>query len=547
MSDLSKLSTYELQAIANNDFSKLSESTLNMLAGGVNQASAQQLTTQPQEPVAKPMSGGQVLSSAVMNFPSSLFSMATDVFKAVTDPLQTARDLGTLFVGATSKVLGEPLFESDKGKQMRLKGEKSVEQVGTFIANRYGSIENAKQALATDPAGVLSDASLVFTGGAGILPKASMASKALSTAAKVTDPLRIAAAPIAYGAKGVAPFLGMTTGAGSMAIEEAYKAGKAGGEKGKSFVGNLRGTADQLQVLEDTKSNLKAMIEQQQQAYRSGMIDVKADQSILKFNDIDSALQKANDRIYYKGTVRSKDAAGYLTDTQKIIDEWKANNPADFHTPEGLDILKQKIYDDVLSNIPINQKSSIGIIGDIYNSVKSTIQKQAPTYAETMKAYADTAEQVREIEKSLSQGRKATADAGLRKLQTVLRDNASTNYGQRVKLIDQLEATSPQYGGGIPIKPALAGQALSKVTPRGMQAVGTVGTAGLLSQVGSNPLAAAYLAGSSPRLVGEAAYLAGKGARQAENVGGLFPNIGGLLPGVDYPVMFNLLSRTQTE
>ena len=547
MSDLSKLSTYELQAIANNDFSKLSESTLNMLAGGVNQASAQQLTTQPQESGAKPMSGGQVLSSAVMNFPSSLFSMATDVFKAVTDPLQTARDLGTLFVGATSKVLGEPLFESDKGKQMRLKGEKSVEQVGTFIANRYGSIENAKQALATDPAGVLSDASLVFTGGASILPKASMASKTLSTAAKFTDPLRIAAAPVTYGAKAVAPTLGMTTGAGSMAIEEAYKAGKAGGEKGKSFVGNLRGTADQLQVLEDTKSNLKAMIEQQQQAYRSGMIDVKADQSILKFNDIDSALQKANDRIYYKGTVRSKDAAGYLTDTQKIIDEWKENNPADFHTPEGLDILKQKIYDDVLSNIPINQKSSIGIIGDIYNSVKSTIQKQAPTYAETMKAYADTAEQVREIEKSLSQGRKATADAGLRKLQTVLRDNASTNYGQRVKLIDQLEATSPQYGGGIPIKPALAGQALSKVTPRGMQAVGTVGTAGLLSQGVSNPAAAAYLAGSSPRLVGEAAYLAGKGARQAENVGGLFPNIGGLLPGVDYPVMFNLLSRAQTE
>jgi len=547
MSDLSKLSTYELQAIANNDFSKLSESTLNMLASGVNQASAQQLTTQPQESGAKPMSGGQVLSSAVMNFPSSLFSMATDVFKAVTDPLQTARDLGTLFVGATSKVLGEPLFESDKGKQMRLKGEKSVEQVGTFIANRYGSIENAKQALATDPAGVLSDASLVFTGGASILPKASMASKALSTAAKFTDPLRIAAAPITYGAKGVAPVLGMTTGAGSMAIEEAYKAGKEGGVKGKSFTENLRGTADQLQVLQDTKSNLKAMVEQQQQAYRSGMIDIKADQSILKFDDIDNALKKANDRIYYKGEVRSKDAAGYLTDTQNIIDKWKANNPADFHTPEGLDILKQKIYDDVLSNIPINQKSSTGIIGDIYNSVKSAIQKQAPTYAETMKAYADTAEQVREIEKSLSQGRKATADAGLRKLQTVLRDNANTNYGQRVKLIDQLEATSPQYGGGIPIKPALAGQALSKVTPRGMQAVGTVGTAGLLSQVTSNPVAAAYLAGSSPRLVGEAAYLAGKGARQAENVGGLFPNISGLLPGVDYPVMFNLLSRAQTE
>lgn len=506
------------------------------LASSVQPSQPSQVQTAQNQ---KPLSTTEVVTGAIVNFPSSLYNMATDVFKAVSDPIKTASDIGNLFVGATSKVLGEPFFESDLAKQMRLKGEKSAEQVGAFMVNRYGSVEKAKQALATDPAGVLSDASLVFTGGAGLVPKASTASKVLTTAAKVTDPLRIAAAPLAFTSKAVAPTLGMTTGAGSMAIEEAYKAGKEGGVKGKSFTENLRGTADQLQVLEDTKSNLKAMIQEQQNAYRSGMIDVKADQSILKFDDIDSALQKANDRIYYKGTVRSKDAAGYLKETQKIIDEWKANNPADFHTPEGLDILKQKIYDDVLSNIPINQKSSTGIIGDIYNSVKSTIQKQAPTYAETMKAYADTAEQVREIERSLSQGKKASADAGLRKLQTVLRDNASTNYGQRVNLVNQLEATSPSLGGGIPIKPALAGQALSKVTPRGVQAVGTVGTAGLLSQF-SNPLTAAYLAGSSPRLVGEAAYMAGKGGKQVGKVTGLFPEL-------DYPLMFNLLSKSQTQ
>jgi hypothetical protein len=508
------------------------------LTSSVQPTTTQPTTTQPAQP-QRPMSTGEVLTGAVVNFPSSLYNMATDVFKAVSDPIKTASDLGTLFVGATSKVLGEPFFESDLAKQMRLKGEKSAEQVGAFMVNRYGSVESAKQALATDPAGVLSDASLIFTGGATALPKASTASRVLSTAAKVTDPLRIAAAPIALASKTVAPTLGMTTGAGSMAIEEAYKAGKEGGVKAKSFTENLRGTADQLQVLEDTKSNLKAMIQDQQNLYRSGMVNIKKDKSILMFDDIDNALQKANDRIYYKGTVRSKDAAGYLTETQKIIDEWKANNPADFHTPEGLDILKQKIYDDVLSNIPINQKSSTGIIGDIYNSVKSTIQRQAPTYADTMKAYADTAEQVREIERSLSQGKKASADTGLRKLQTVLRDNASTNYGQRANLVSQLEATSPSLGGGIPIKPALAGQALSKVTPRGVQAVGTVGTAGLLSQL-SSPLTAAYLAGSSPRLVGEAAYLTGQGSRQVGKVTGLFPEL-------DYPLMFNLLSKSQTQ
>lgn len=510
------------------------------LASSVQPTTTQPTTTQPAQP-QRPMSTGEVLTGAVVNFPSSLYNMATDVFKAVSDPIKTASDIGTLFVGATSKVLGEPFFESDLAKQMRLKGEKSAEQVGAFMVNRYGSVESAKQALATDPAGVLSDASLVFTGGAGLVPKASTTSKVLTTAAKVTDPLRIAAAPIALASKTVAPSLGMTTGAGSMAIEEAYKAGKEGGVKAKSFTENLRGTADQLQVLEDTKSNLQAMIQEQQNLYRSGMVNIKADKSVLNFTDIDSALQKANDRIYYKGTVRSKDAAGYLKETQKIIDEWKANNPADFHTPEGLDILKQKIYDDVLSNIPINQKSSTGIIGDIYNSVKSTIQKQAPTYADTMKAYADTAEQVREIERSLSQGKKASADAGLRKLQTVLRDNASTNYGQRVNLVNQLEATSPSLGGGIPIKPALAGQALSKVTPRGITAVGTLPAAGAVGSLfSSTPAGLSYLAASSPRLVGEAAYLTGQGSRQLGKVTGLFPEL-------DYPLMFNLLSKSQTQ
>ena len=526
MTDFSKLSDAELSAIASGNFGALSDATLQMIAGS---------TTAPK----KPLSTSEVLTGAVVNFPSSLFNMASDVFKAVTDPLQTARDLGTLFVGTTSKILGEPFFESDLSKKMRLKGEKSAEQVGTFLANRYGSVESAKQALSTDPASVLSDASLIFTGGAAIAPKAGQISNILSKAAAVTDPLKIAAAPFVYGSKAVAPTLGMTTGTGPMAIEEAYKAGKEGGAKAKSFTENLRGTADQLQVLQDTKANLGAMIREQQDAYRSGMIDVKADKSILQFDDIDKSLQKANDRIYYQGVTRSKDAAGYLKETKKIIDEWKASNPADFHTPEGLDILKQKIYDDVLSNIPINQKSSTGIIGDIYNSVKSTIQSQAPTYAETMKAYANTAEQVREIEKALSQGKKSTAESGLRKLQTVLRDNAGTNYGQRANLVTQLEETSPTFGGGIPIKPALAGQALSKITPRGIQAAGTVGTAGVLSQL-SNPLAAAYLMGSSPRLVGEASYLAGKGAKQVGRVTGLFPEL-------DYTSMFNLLSKQKEE
>jgi hypothetical protein len=491
-------------------------------------------TTKQQPKSEKSLSTTEVVTGAILNFPSSLYNMASDVFSAVTDPVQTARDLGTLFVGATSKVLGEPFFESDLAKQMRLKGEKSAEQVGAFMVNRYGSVESAKQALATDPAGVLSDASLVFTGGAGLVPKASTASKVLTTAAKVTDPLRIATAPVVYGAKAVAPTLGMTTGAGSEAVQQAYQAGKEGGEKAKSFTENLRGTADQLQVLEDAKANLDAMTKQQQQAYRANMANIKTDQTVLRFDDVDTALKNAMDKITFKGKVKSDYALGKVQEAQKIIDDWKNSDPATYHTPEGLDALKQSVG-DVLESIPFEKKSSRLVVGDIYNSIKSTIQRQAPTYADTMKQYAETADQIKEIERSLSLGKKASADAGLRKLQSVMRNNVNANYGQRMNLATQLE-----QAGNIPIKPALAGQALSSWTPRGIQGAGTIGTAGLLGTQISSPLGFGYLAASSPRLVGESAYIAGKTAKQVGKVTGLFPEL-------DYPLMFNVLSNAQTE
>jgi len=494
-------------------------------------------TTQPQQqqqPESTSLTPSKVITSAVMNFPSSLYSMATDVFKSVTDPIQTARDLGTLFVGTTSKILGEPFFESDIAKQMRLKGEKSAEQIGAFMANRYGSVEGAKQALATDPAGVLSDVSLVFTGGATLAPKTSTVSKILSTTAKVTDPLSIITVPVKLGAQALAPSLGMITGAGSESIRQAYQAGKEGGDKAKTFTENLRGTADQLQVLEDAKYNLDAMTKQQQQAYRNNMANIRTDQTVLKFDDVDTALKSAMDKVTYKGKVKSQYALDKVEEAQKIIDDWKNSDPATYHTPEGLDALKQSVG-DVLESIPFEKKSSRLVVGDIYNSIKSTIQKQAPTYADTMRQYADAAEQIKEIERSLSLGKKATADAGLRKLQSVMRNNVNANYGQRMNLATQLE-----QAGGIPIKPALAGQALSSWTPRGIQGAGTIGTAGLLGSQISTPLGVAYLGASSPRLVGESAFLAGKGAKKVGKVTGLFPEL-------DYPLMFNMLSKAQTQ
>jgi hypothetical protein len=86
------------------------------------------------------------------------------------------------------------------------------------------------------------------------------------------------------------------------------------------------------------------------------------------------------------------------------------------------------------------------------------------------------------------------------------RNNANTNYGYRLELAKAL-----QDQGGQDLMPALAGQALSSFTPRGLAGQGA-GIGAALTTL-SNPMAAAVLPLTSPRLVGMGAYGLGRATR----------------------------------
>jgi hypothetical protein len=122
-----------------------------------------------------------------------------------------------------------------------------------------------------------------------------------------------------------------------------------------------------------------------------------------------------------------------------------------------------------------------------------------------MKGYSEASDTIKEIERALSLGQKASADTSMRKLQSLMRNNVNTNYGQRTQLADAL-----RQAGGQDFMPSLAGQALSSAMPRGIQsALSGTGGAGL-ALTGNIPAAAGLAAVSSPRLMGEAFYGAGK-------------------------------------
>ena len=492
--------------------------------------SGKQITSLDRVAGGQKLSGEEVLTGAVTNFPSSVGSMLGDIYQAVTSPVQTTKAVLDLGAGILQNALPERLVQAvgeDKASR------DLASKVGQHYVERYGSVEGAKRALATDPAGVMADLSTVLTGGA-MLP--TRAAPALATAARAVDPLMLAARAtgkaIDVTGSVAKPLLGMQTGAGTEAISQAYKAGKVGGETSEMFKANMRGEVPQIEVLDAVKQNLSEMAEQRQTAYRTDMANISKDKSVLSFDGIDKAIDNAMNKVTYKGQIVNEEAFDKVVKAKAEIDAWKQLDPAEFHTPEGLDKLKQKVG-SVLEKIPFEQKTSLTAVNEVYNGIKNEIKKQAPTYAKTMQAYSEATDLIREIERTLSQGKNASVDTQMRKLQSIMRNNVNTNFGQRLSLAQQLE-----QAGGKQMLPALAGQALNTYTPRGLQGASSIPTSLMAGSLFGNVAVPLSLATSSPRLMGEAAYGAGRVAKGLLDVQNRMPNI-------DYPTMFNLLYQAQ--
>jgi hypothetical protein len=467
------------------------------------------------------MGGKELVTQAVKNFPSSLKNVLMGTYEAVTSPLQTGKTMLDISAGALQNVLPESVVKAigeDKASR------EVANKVGQMYVQRYGGVEQAKRTIANDPAGFLSDVSAVLTGGSAAVPK-------LGKAASMVDPLSLTAKTVGAAGKAVAPVLGMTTGAGTEAFKQAYRAGREGGTALEQFRSNITGTAPMTDVLDMAKQNLANMNQAKQAQYRSGMVNIKGDKTVLDFKGIDSAVNTAQNKTVYKGKVINERAAAELQTVKDIVDDWKAQNPTDFHTPEGLDALKQKIG-DVLEGIPYEQKQARAAVGGVYDSVKSEITKQAPTYSKVMREYSEASELIKEIERSLSLGQKASAETATRKLQSLMRKNVNTNFGQRVSLGKELSAA------GSDIFPALAGQALSDWTPMGIQRATSPLTALGAFQAGGFPLATASLLASSPRLMGETAFGAGLLSR--------FPaGVETVLPQAFDPRAYNLMYQAR--
>ena len=311
------------------------------------------------------------------------------------------------------------------------------------------------------------------------------------------------------GGKLASEVVGNLSGVGSQAYKTAFNAAVEGGDKLKALAENLRKKVPVTQVVDDALLGLTNMGKDLQAKYRSGMINIKNDKSILDFDNINDALVKADEMGKYRGQIVNPKVAEYIAQAEKTVQDWKSLSPAEYHTPEGMDALKKSIG-GILENIPFEQRTARNAVGDIYTAVKQSIAKQAPTYNNVMKNYSEGLDAASELKRTLSLKENNTADTALRKLQSVMRNDVNTNYGNRVNYAQMLEEAS-----GKPIMSELAGQSLSSITPRGLQKLSATGLGGASVY---NPSLLPLVVGSSPRLMGEATILAGKAARPVINL-----------------------------
>jgi hypothetical protein len=447
---------------------------------------------------------GDVTAQAMLNAPGSAMQFAKDMATPILHPVDTAKSVASLVTDPQARAA-----------------------VGQFYKDRYGGLDNIKQTIAKDPVGFLGDVATPLTmGGAGLARAPGVVGRAgrvAQTAGKIVDPMTVGQVAVSKGAdvagKAASNVLGLTTGAGTRSIEEAFRVGREGTpEAREDFTANMRGKTPQTDVLRDAVDNLQQIKADRRANYEAQMRSVGADQTQLDFRPIADAW--VNLRLSYQTpsglSKASASTRKTLDDIEAALAEWEAT-PAD-HNVLGLDGLKQRIQD----LYPEAEKNSQGqrAVTNTVKTIKDVIEKQAPQYKDVMAAYEQESRLIQDIERTLSIGDDFSADTAMRKLQSVTRNNVNTNYGTRTNLVQELEDR-----GGRELMPALAGQATNSLMPRGLASqVAALGFGAL-----TNPAAWPALAAASPRLVGEGAYAAGNMAREGTELAkalGSAPRIG---------------------
>jgi hypothetical protein len=498
----------------------------------------------------KPIQQERTLGQAISEIPANIIPSAQKnvegIINAALHPVETAKTLGGIAQGT-----GQFIAENLKDKSLKdillpsaITGSKNVYKTNTTpefsnfatqMAERYGNNQNILNTLATDPFGLAMDISPVVSPAA----KVAGLGKTAAVSEAVSKPVGTMAQGVTNIAGGVAkPILGVSTGAGSASIGAAYEAGRKGilSPENKAFRESLAGNIPETAVVDTAKGALQNIRNDMQSTYTNAISSLEGSSDIIPFSELKPGIDEALKIGEYKGKVTNPSVVPVKKQITDAVTEWENANPAEFHTILGLDALKKRVG-DIYNSTELHTPQR-AYAGKVLNTISSKLKSVSPEYGKIMEDYSTSLQQIDEIDRELSMSAKNPSTT-LKKLQSVMRNNANTSWARRGQLADILKES-----GAPNLEYSLAGQNLNTWTPRGLAgpmalpSASTIGTmSGLIPAVGS-------LLASSPKLVGNVANVAGMGAKAIEKGSNIY---GKAVTGQGLPIRSELLQTNEEE
>lgn len=278
-----------------------------------------------------------VPGAAVANAGTSVKKLLSGFADAIAHPVDTVKGVGQLALGAAQRtpvvsipmqLLGETvnkLAGSDPGlaktfadgfNAYRKGNDKALDDFLGMMADRYGSWDNAKRTIAEDPAGFVSDASALFTGGTGGAARAGL--RTTSRVAGVADRLGQEVTSIV---SGISP----------EAQQLAQRAGELGGNEGRAFRSNMA-RPDREGLVDRAQTAADRWAADNSRNYLSDKANWADANRYLDAGPVKQALNDARSTFSFNGVADNASIANALDAAEGIVNR-RLNRPVPANIP----------------------------------------------------------------------------------------------------------------------------------------------------------------------------------------------------------------------